>query len=107
MADWGPVSGQASGTALAEYAAKAGETRLLKLTGVFVHIMGAGSTASIIELHAGENSNTISTQILAASTGGDILIQEPSGLITGRYIAVDATSHLATSNTVVIWGDYA
>ena len=103
----GWIAGAAtSGTALAEVnTPPTGKSYVLK--GVYYDVRSAAATAAQIELHVGAASSASQTTVvLGASTGGSNVIYDAKGLAKGKYIGVDVTSNVATSNSVLIWGDY-
>lgn len=106
MAGW-IVSAVSSGTATAEFNAPAGKRGVLM--GLHSYIVGGGSTASIITLHASESATAnFSSQIIAVCTGGNVnILGGPKGMLKAKNIKLAATSNLGTSNTVTMWGEYA
>lgn len=102
MNGWSVGSGPSSVTAEAAYTAPAGRQAVLK--GILATPQ-TGTSAVLVEYHAGDSSNAMSTAVVGYSTGQVLRAVSEDGLARGKYILADATSNLATSFVnVFIWG---
>ncbi len=99
------AASSATAACIASQSAPAGKSLVLR--GIHWEARGGGATAALVEIHTG-NAVSETTLVIAGSTGGygTMYNNAPNGFAKAKFISADATSNLATPNSVFIWGTY-